>query len=462
MRLTPEQQAEIAQSRAQLARYGRPVAADAIRQILREPVRCNGVPQIIPVKFRGPDGAVGRRDVATHWMHWYPAKMFHRIPQAILNTLELKQCSTILDPFCGSGTVLLEGALNGHHTLGVDINPLAQLISRVKTTPLDPVQLRCHANWVLNQAMADRSFPAAEKILDYWFKPEVKTALHRLRRAIGGIPHAPYRDFFLVTLSSIVRRVSLADPSIAPPVRLNPARAKRANARYRRALANTESVSFDTVFSAFDTAVKDNIGRMEVLTRWQGFGSATVLSGQSEAARTGLPTGSVDLIITSPPYCGAQKYVRSLRLEMLWVGVPPEVIADVDRRTLGTERVSMLRVREKLSNAQRDANSLIHQIRRRNPIRAVMVADYIRYMNDFAAECRRVLRSGGNAFVTFGTSQITGIRVDMARFFRSAAQDKGLETVTTLVDQIPSRGLITIRHSTAGRIDDEKVVWLRG
>ena len=437
-------------------------ASKAIRRIVQQPGYPDCVPDALPVTFRATNGSIGRRDVATHWIHWYPAKMFHRIPREIFRSLEPPHGSVILDMFCGSGTVLLEGALRGHHTLGIDINPLAQLISRVKTTPLDPSHLKWHAKRIIARAKADQTFPPADKVFDFWFKPEAKTSLYRLRRAIGCLAHKRNRDFFLVALTSIVRRVSLADPSIAPPVRLNCERAERANGRYRRALARAQSVNAETVFDIYRSAVNDNIRRMAELTQWDGFGSAEVLSGQREAAHTGLSLESVDLIVTSPPYCGAQKYVRSLRLEMLWLGVARHVVAETDRRTLGTERVSVTRVRDDLTTADKDANLLIEEIWQRNPIRAVMVADYIRYLYDFAAECRRILRPGGNAFVTFGTSHVAGIEVDMAYFFHSAAEDKGLKLVTTLVDRIPSRGLITKRHSTAGRIDDERVVWLRG
>ena len=79
----------------------------------------------INVTFRESGGAVGRRDFATHWVHWYPAKMFHRIPSVFLQSLELPPGVIVLDPFCGSGTVPLEANLHGHNAIGIDINPLA-------------------------------------------------------------------------------------------------------------------------------------------------------------------------------------------------------------------------------------------------------------------------------------------------------------------------------------------------
>src|SRR5580704_13919107 len=84
-----------------------------------------GVPKTINVVFRSENGAVGKRDHLTHWIHSYPAKMFHRIPQVILSRLPLKPTLRILDPFCGSGTVLLEAISRGHSAIGIDVNPLA-------------------------------------------------------------------------------------------------------------------------------------------------------------------------------------------------------------------------------------------------------------------------------------------------------------------------------------------------
>ena len=96
-----------------------------------------------------------------------------------------------------------------------------------------------------------------------------------------------------------------------------------------------------------------------------------------------------------------------------------------------------------------------------NPVRARMASDYARYLGAFAQECRRVLRPGGHLLVTLGRSTLAGIPLLSDRVFRRACQAAGLEFVATLVDRIPSRGLLTERHTTAGRIDHEFIVWLR-
>ena len=71
-----------------------------------------------------------------HGIHSYPAMMIYPISRNLLNILtEVRQFNTILDPFSGSGTVLVEAMLKGINNIyGNDLNPLARLLSKVKTT----------------------------------------------------------------------------------------------------------------------------------------------------------------------------------------------------------------------------------------------------------------------------------------------------------------------------------------
>jgi len=77
----------------------------------------------------------------THSYHRYPAKF---IPQLVSRIIEenSKKHELVCDPFVGCGTTLLEGLLIRRHTLGLDINPIAYLISKTKTTPIQPEKLQ--------------------------------------------------------------------------------------------------------------------------------------------------------------------------------------------------------------------------------------------------------------------------------------------------------------------------------
>ena len=431
-------------------------------------VQCGTGPtrhRTIKVSFRR-NGRVGSRDFATHLLHWYPAKMFHRIPQEIFDCLALPKRNTlILDPFCGSGTVPLEAAIRGYRSIGIDVNPHAVLISKVKTTPLvaSSSKLRCLTKSIGRDARRmSPSLPVPHQTLDFWILPPARLALDRLSRRIDRVPDPDTRDFFTVVMLSIVRRVSLADPSIAPLVRLNPKRVKRAGPKYRKALESATSMTAERVFELFEETAELNIRRILQLHDFRDFRPSTLLAGLSAAA-TGLRANSVDLILTSPPYCGAQKYVRSLKLELFLSGWTTEQIAELDRETLGSERRKMQGSAATTIPFHQSLGSshLIARIAAKNSTRARMARDYIYYLGRFAAECNRVLKPGGHAFVSFGTSHIATLRVDMSKFFATAARINGLEPIATLVDTIPSRSMITSRHSTAATIDDERIVCIR-
>jgi len=418
-------------------------------------------PRVQRVRFRKPDGSIGRRDFATHWIHWYPAKMFHWIPRIIMDSLSKQSKLLIFDPFCGSGTVLLEAILKGHQAVGCDVNPIARLISQVKTNVLDPQHLNRHAASIILRARRNASSAEPDEILDFWFKPEIRSVLQALFKSIQYVNHPQCRDFFTVVFSSVVRRSSLADPSMPPPVKLSLTRIKKANRKYKIDLKRARALEPEHVYDYFRLAIEKNIQRMRELKATPRRGRARILPAGHEASRTGLKDECVDLVVTSPPYCGAQKYVRSLRLEMLLIGILPEEIVSADRMTLGTERILKSDVEKNHTTRLPSANRLIEQIRSRNPVRACMLACYINYLDEFAIELGRVLKSGGNAFVTFGTDHISGIEVDCASIFVKVAATYGLRHIATLVDSIPSRGLMTTRHATAGTINDERVVWLR-
>ena len=417
----------------------------------------------INVSFRARGGAVGRRDFATHLIHWYPAKMFHRIPSVFLDTVELPAHATVLDPFCGSGTVLLEANLRGHDAVGVDINPLARLISRVKVTALDPGHLNGQLQLLVRRAKQLRSTPTAELTLDSWLSSSARVGLHRLAFAIENISDDACRSFFLVTLTSIVRRLSKADPAIPPLVRLRKERAGIAGTRYRNALKRSQSTTTSTVYSVFTDAATANIKRMSELysLRSKLKHTKTSVLG-TDAAQTGLAPRTVDAIITSPPYCGAQKYVRSMKLELILSGYPGDELRQLDRKTLGTEAVTTRETKlAELVTGDDYIDHTVSAIYEANPVRARMASDYSKYLLAFAQECKRVLRPGGHLLVTLGRSTLSGIPFLSDQIFRRASQETGLEFVATLVDRIPSRGLLTERHSTAGRIDHEFIVWMR-
>lgn len=162
-----------------------------------------------------------------HYIHYYPGKIFPFIPLFIFSSEKLcPHGGIVLDPFSGSGTVLLESLINPLYkrsALGVEINPLGRLISKVKTTPLESESTKETLRQIINyyeREPKNKTFPQPTfKNKDLWFSEKANERLSRLRYSIGKAETSQdIKDFFWVCFSSIVRKVSKEDPFIPPPV----------------------------------------------------------------------------------------------------------------------------------------------------------------------------------------------------------------------------------------------------
>jgi hypothetical protein len=163
---------------------------------------------------------VGER--ATHYLHSYPAKLLPQIAHFFLAASHLtKPGDTVLDPFGGSGTVALEAILSGRKGLFADVNPLAQLIARVKTRPINPARLEAARTRVqLRYAgLTTAQLPIPEVVnLTYWYSDESIASLNKIKAAIDLERRRDVREFLLVAFSGACRKVSRADPRLSVPV----------------------------------------------------------------------------------------------------------------------------------------------------------------------------------------------------------------------------------------------------
>ena len=140
-------------------------------------------------------------------IHPYPAKFIAELPRALLDALPVAPGTAVLDPFCGGGTTLAECQRRGLPSVGIDLNPIACLMARVKTAPRPP-GLKDIAATVANRARRepDAAIPPIPN-LDHWFDRPIQRALVALTEAVAKAP-AAHRDALRLAVSSIVVRVS--------------------------------------------------------------------------------------------------------------------------------------------------------------------------------------------------------------------------------------------------------------
>lgn len=418
-----------------------------------------------------------------HYLHYYPGKIYPYIPLFLLSLEDLKHLNGyVLDAFAGSGTVLLESIINPiirRRALGVDINPLARLIAKVKVTPLNLEQIDSSLASI-KQAYSKKinfqdSIPNFKRI-DIWFSESAKKSLARLRYAIDKLDApADYRDFFWVCFSSIIRKSSRADPFIPPPVLLKAYKYGKSSSKYAKVTSFLETAENPDTWGLFEDAVRKNKVKLGAIRKsisndcrceiiWDDV--ANIKKGkltergriEKDGAEAILP-GSIDIIFTSPPYLTAQKYIRASKLELYWLGYSEEEVNDLDKSSLGTERVSKKSVIGKLD--VKPIDSLVSYAYKKNPKRGLTVYAYFNRMKKILNQLYPLLKNGGYAFFVVGDNRVLNKKVDTYLMLSEIAQSIGFKEKAILKDTIKTRSMMTKRNGTGGLITHEYVVILK-
>lgn len=393
---------------------------------------------------------VGER--ASHYLHSYPAKLLPHIAHFFLANRALVGADEIvLDPFGGSGTVALETILSGRTALYADANPLGRLITAVKTRAIDPASLAAAGAEVREGFRRSRARKLPDVVnLAKWFDPGITSELIRLRAAIEALENESLRNFMRVTFSAVIRKASNSDPRFSVPV------------RYRDGEARNELSAIDL----FEAQLEANIARIGALGHVASLGTATPAGIDARHLTTAdgerLPDGSVGMIISSPPYASAQKYVRAASLSLGWLDLAPSnSLRRLEDQTIGREHHAKASWANVGSTGIEHADVLIAEIARENASRAKIVGTYLIEMRAALTEAVRVLRPGGCFVLVIGDNTVCGRRFASSDYLRLMMEGMGMTTILSLVDPIPSRGLMTRRNKTAGIIASESVVVLR-
>lgn len=259
-----------------------------------------------------------------HGFHSYPARLHPDTAAALIESFS-EAGQRVLDPFCGSGTVLVEARRLGRAAVGRDLNPLAVALAKLKTRGSSP---RERSNWlaaaeaVAEAAEERRRLRAAPTKL---YPPEdlarfeihVLLELDGLRKAILELPAAGTRRVLLLGLSSLLTKVSRrhGDSSRKSSERRLPA-GYTIEMFVRRVSEMTKQLA------AFDAVMPRNSP------------AADVKKDDARALGTIEPS-SIDLVVTSPPYPGVYDYLDHHADRLRWLGMDARGLAE---REMGSRR----------------------------------------------------------------------------------------------------------------------------
>lgn len=418
---------------------------------LRDAYKVSGQAQEVSFRELVPWMKVGER--ATHYLHSYPAKLLPHIAHFFLAASNVsKKDDIVLDPFGGTGTVVLEAALAGHHALYSDSNPLARLISGVKTRPLGNEELLQGYECILDRFKLSRARTPPDVVnINHWFEPKTIRDLCRLKAAVDAEEKLDIRSFFLATFSAIVRKVSLADPRLSVPVKL-------------KAYEGARTPKVVSVIEAFNDQFHSNLRRMSKLqqlnahlpeVRCCGIDARSLKHDGGEP----LASESIGLIITSPPYAGAQKYIRASSLNLGWLGlISSNRLRSLEDLNIGREHLPKSQYSTVIPTGVPEADSALAEIFLVNPLRSAIAAMYLIEMRQALTEAVRVLKKGGRLILVIGNNEVCGREFKSSDYLQYICEEVGLNIELKLIDAIKSRGLMTKRNRSASLITREWVL----
>lgn len=428
-----------------------PYQFDTTEKINQLVTRYAGNKRAIPVSFRKlvPWLKVGER--ATHYIHPYPAKLLPHIAHFFLASKTICPAKgSVLDPFGGTGTVALETCLSGRTAFYTDTNPLAQLIAETKTHPHQDRNIEIALTGVLARYRRSRSKTHPDVVnIEKWFEPAVIHKLSRLRAAIQGEANKKTRQLLEITFSATVRKVSNADPRLSVPVALK-----------------TKASDID-VLNCFVEQLQQNKKRYaeyrKLLTSTPSF-----LIGGTDARKLAigqggnLETASIDLVLTSPPYAGAQKYIRASSLSLGWLDLAGTgELKPLENMTIGREHLPSAHIAYCPKTSVNKANLIIERIRKVNPTRAAICATYINEMEVALQQIKKVIKKKGHLVLVIGNNYVCGEKFLSSNYLNEIIERLGFTLMIKMVDEIKSRGLMTKRNRTANVITREWILVYR-
>lgn len=386
----------------------------------------------------------------THGYYTYPAKFIPQLASRLINE-NSNEGDIVVDPFMGSGTTIIEAIVNSRVGIGTDINNIAYLIAKVKTTPIQAMKLLQEFNKIENDLRGRMNgayneylkksmalVPQNERI-DYWFLPQQKEKLAIIFARILEIENEDMKNFFMVAFAQILKSCSIwLQKSVKPtrdqnkkiyePLILFSNQAKKMIRRHNE---------FNNILNE---KFRDNIDDVRII--------------KCEDSRA-LPckNSKATLIVTSPPYVTSYEYADLHQLPSLWFGYLNE-LTEFRKKFIG----SAYKNREKIDLKSQLAHDIIGQLGESKKGREVK--HYFADMLETFEEIKRVLKTGGRACVVIGNTQFQGVDILNAEVFQEQFQNIGFETYNIIHREIPSKMLPSTRDNVTGQFvkaTDKKV-----
>ncbi|MDR2684103.1 MAG: site-specific DNA-methyltransferase [Prevotellaceae bacterium] len=404
----------------------------------------------------------------THGFHKYPAKFIPQIPQWAINKyLKNETDKLVLDPFCGSGTTLVESALSGNFSIGVDIDPLSTLISKVKTTKIDIEKLDLIVAWLkknIENPPAELFVPDCQT-LEHWFTKDAINKLSIIRTLINQIVDSfknekevkDIQDLLFICFSSIIRRVSNAD-----------------NESQKTYVSHTKTKQPEEVFMIFFSQLDYFVERITEFSLRPNLKSVEIIVSSSAGSLANLlKCKKVDLAITSPPYIKTIDYIYNQMAELFWIGDLFQMQTQYLQNEKKTQYIGNKQILKKefttyspyISKTNIDLlDTKLQQVfetdEKNGHKHSYVAYKYFVEMEKHFAEISKCLKKKAHYVMIVGDSKVSDIYFDTADFLTIIAERNGFKLKNKWGYKIKNRFMRFDRKGRGGIIDIDWVLEL--
>lgn len=341
----------------------------------------------------------------SHDFHAFPAKFPPQLPRLFITNLT-NPGERVLDPMMGSGTCVVESIALGREGIGLDIDPLAVMLSKVKLNYINPevtqlfgLQIADKAEHALNNGglgsiekeLSERFEPKTRKFVDYWFSHQSQLELTAIKREIDKVDDADIKDFLMLVFSAIIITksggVSLAwDLAHTRPHKLNQGIPKS----YRPAVKEFRK----RLLKNINGLIEMNTDRTPAFLH---FGNAEAMP---------IKSNSVDLLFTSPPYASnAIDYMRAHKFSLIWFGHHLDKLSELRSKYIGGEKVSHY----EFLKMPPETKKIVAKVAEVDEKKALVLHRYYSEMQKVVSEAFRVLKPGKAAVFVVGSSTLRGV-----------------------------------------------------
>lgn len=448
----------------------------------------------------------------THNLYSYPAKFIPHVPYYVISKFLKKNDGVVLDPFAGSSTTAIEALCQGHNVICIDINPLTNFLTEVKTQRITfnlaqqtPMKLdgflgangdksaniktkKIHyTNFIRNLTKNEEHFYPKWKNIDHWYPEEFKDIITNLWGYIYSVEDEFPKDFMnLVKLTALYVSRYLSYGARDVPKLFRSKRRIEQVEKLRKKVKDNPYVPmkvfsgkmiryYDQMRQLANVLEKSNIipkyERELTLENYRSNKMDTkkiICLGNTDILSFDFPKEEefIDLIVTSPPYIYAQEYIRSTKMDLYWMNLVDDTrVREVTKKELGNKKDTDIDlIREKLTNID-SFNKIAEVLEKkemekygRNGKYTSLTYNYFYDMHLIIEKISRYLKKDGIFGLFVGNPTVLGHQVPCNKIFYEFFLDLGLNIIEFGYDEIVSPRLLKGRQNLSP--DGMKAEWL--